>query len=78
MLSVVENGVDLRDAISVGDNGGSRVGKEVHRTAISLAFLALKCMDTVWKERPQAEEKVIAEASSEEVLPFLDHLLVIK
>lgn len=75
MLSVLENGVDPRDAISVGDKGGSRVGKEVG--AQNSHFIGFSHFEMYghWEERPQDEKKVIAEASSEEVLPFLDHLI---
>ena len=58
MLSAVENGLDPRAAIPVGNKGESRVREGVPGTAISLFFLTLKCTCTVQKERPGVEKKL--------------------
>ena len=58
MLSVVENGLDPRAAIPVGDKGGPGVGEGVCRLAVSLGLLTLKQVHTVQKERPRVEKKL--------------------
>ena len=55
---MVENGLDPRAAIPVGDKGGPGVGEGVGRLAVSLGLLTLKRVHTVQKERPRVEKKL--------------------